>query len=142
MQLERDSEDQISLENINGMRQLISFERHRLRREKVPPDEIERMTEPMEAFLCDREQDCRDLRDHASAPSKKISAGIDMCPLSRREKSVLVLHRDGLLSYEIASQIGISIGTVDRHSEAILRKLESRTWAQAVAVAMQRGWFD
>lgn len=57
--------------------------------------------------------------------------------LSPREKEVLGLIRDGLLSKEIASMLSISINTVNRHRQNILDKLSVDNSIEAIAAATQ-----
>ena len=46
------------------------------------------------------------------------------CLLTNREREVLQLIADGLLSKEIAERFSISINTVNRHRQNILQKLQ------------------
>lgn len=55
--------------------------------------------------------------------------------LSVREKEVLSLIRDGKLSKEIASALGISINTVNRHRQNILQKLSVGNSQEAIIAA-------
>jgi DNA-binding CsgD family transcriptional regulator len=57
--------------------------------------------------------------------------------LTSRQMEVLALMTDGLANAEIADRLFISPKTVDHHVSAILAKLEARTRAEAVAVALQ-----
>jgi DNA-binding NarL/FixJ family response regulator len=52
---------------------------------------------------------------------------------------VLALMADGLSNAEIAGRLFISPKTVDHHVSAILAKLDARTRAEAVSVALQSG---
>lgn len=56
--------------------------------------------------------------------------------LTDREKQVLTLIRDGLLSKEIASELGLSINTVNRHRQNILEKLAVNNSMEAVKAAI------
>jgi DNA-binding NarL/FixJ family response regulator len=56
-------------------------------------------------------------------------------PLTSRELEVLELLADGLSHNDIAERLVISAKTVGSHVEHILRKLDARNSAQAVAVA-------
>ena len=53
--------------------------------------------------------------------------------LTARESQVLQEIRSGCTNREIAGSLGISISTVNRHVESILKKLSARNRAQAVA---------
>lgn len=55
--------------------------------------------------------------------------------LSCREKEILSLVKDGLLSKEISIKLGISINTVNRHRQNILRKLSVNNSFEAVHTA-------
>jgi DNA-binding NarL/FixJ family response regulator len=62
--------------------------------------------------------------------------------LSAREREVLRLIAQGLLSKQIATSLGISERTVKFHTASLLRKLGAENRAQAVALAAQRGLLD
>jgi DNA-binding CsgD family transcriptional regulator/tetratricopeptide (TPR) repeat protein len=66
--------------------------------------------------------------------TKKNPAG-----LTSRQVEVLGLMADGLSNAEIADRLFISPKTVDHHVSAILAKLEARTRAEAVSIALQSG---
>lgn len=55
--------------------------------------------------------------------------------LSEREKEILRLIKNGLLSKEIAWRLGISVNTVNRHRQNILRKLSVDNSIEAVQTA-------
>jgi DNA-binding NarL/FixJ family response regulator len=59
--------------------------------------------------------------------------------LTIRQAEVLTLMVDGLSNAEIADRLFISTRTVDHHVAAILDKLDARTRAEAVSVALQTG---
>lgn len=59
--------------------------------------------------------------------------------LTSRQMEVLALMADGLANAEIADRLFISIKTVDHHVSAILAKLDARTRAEAVSLALQSG---
>ena len=59
--------------------------------------------------------------------------------LTNRQMEVLALISNGLSNAEIADRLFISPKTVDHHVSAILAKLEARTRAEAVSVALQSG---
>ena len=68
-----------------------------------------------------------------SQPSTSPLAG----KLTRREREVLQLLAEGLRQDDIAERLFISRKTVGTHVANILRKLDVRTQAQAVAVAFR-----
>lgn len=59
--------------------------------------------------------------------------------LTSRQVEVLGLMSDGSSNAEIANRLFISPKTVDHHVSAILAKLEARTRAEAVSIALQSG---
>jgi DNA-binding CsgD family transcriptional regulator len=62
----------------------------------------------------------------ASRPRREV-------PLSAREMEVLEAIRSGRTNREIASLLGISLSTANKHVENILQKLSARNRAQAAA---------
>ncbi len=60
--------------------------------------------------------------------------------LSRRELQVLAELRRGKSNKEIASQLGVSITTVNKHVQQVLKKLQVRTRSQAVAMVTAEPW--
>lgn len=59
--------------------------------------------------------------------------------LTPREKEVLVLIAEGLTNPEIAEQLVISVKTVDRHRENIMRKLNLHSRIDLVKYALRQG---
>lgn len=59
--------------------------------------------------------------------------------LSLREREVLTLVEQGLVSKEIALQLGISKNTVDRHRQNIMEKLRAGSSIQALKIAKVLG---
>ncbi|HEX3229796.1 MAG TPA: LuxR C-terminal-related transcriptional regulator [Pyrinomonadaceae bacterium] len=57
--------------------------------------------------------------------------------LTNRQLEVLAFMAEGSSNAEIAERLFISAKTVDHHVSAILAKLEARTRAEAVAIALQ-----
>jgi DNA-binding CsgD family transcriptional regulator len=62
--------------------------------------------------------------------------------LTRREHEVLELIATGLTNPQIAARLFLSGKTVERHVTAVLRKLDARTRAEAVAAARKVGALD
>ncbi len=62
--------------------------------------------------------------------------------LTPREQEVLVLVAEGLTNNEIAEQLVISVKTVDRHRENIMRKLNLHNRIDLVKYAIKKGLID
>jgi len=62
--------------------------------------------------------------------------------LTPREREVLILIAEGLSNAEIADQLVISIKTVDRHRENIMRKLNMHSRIDLVKFAIKTGLID
>jgi two-component system response regulator NreC len=62
--------------------------------------------------------------------------------LTPREREVLILIAEGLTNAEIGEQLVISIKTVDRHRENIMRKLNMHSRIDLVKYAIKRGLID
>ncbi len=75
----------------------------------------------------------RELEENSSA---------NAADLTPREKEVLVLISDGLTNSDIGDKLGISIKTVDRHRENIMKKLELHNRIDLVKYAIREGLID
>jgi DNA-binding NarL/FixJ family response regulator len=64
---------------------------------------------------------------------------VDESPLSPRQRQVLTLLACGLRPAEIARRLGLSLPTVRNHVAAVLRRLDSHSQLEAVAIARRRG---
>ncbi|MDX1417878.1 MAG: response regulator transcription factor [Candidatus Promineifilaceae bacterium] len=62
--------------------------------------------------------------------------------LSPRELEVMNLIADGLTNQEISTRLEISVKTVDRHRENIMRKLDVHSRIDLVKVAIKEGLID
>lgn len=62
--------------------------------------------------------------------------------LTPRELEVLILIADGLTNLEIGERLGISVKTVDRHRENIMRKLDLHSRIDLVKFAIREGLID
>jgi two-component system, NarL family, response regulator NreC len=62
--------------------------------------------------------------------------------LTPREKEVLIQIAEGLTNPEIAEVLTISVKTVDRHRENIMRKLNMHSRIDLVKYAIRKGFID
>ena len=62
--------------------------------------------------------------------------------LTPREREVLVHIAEGQSNAEIAQELVISVKTVDRHRENIMRKLNMHSRIDLVKYAIKRGLID
>lgn len=60
--------------------------------------------------------------------------------LSKREQEVLAQLRRGRSNKEIAAHLGVSITTINKHVQQVLKKLHVRTRSQAVALVTAEPW--
>ncbi|MEX1364217.1 MAG: response regulator transcription factor [Nannocystaceae bacterium] len=72
-------------------------------------------------------------------PPARLTADMDVEPLTARETEVLELVASGLSNKQIADELGISAHTVKFHVNAILGKLDVHSRTEAVVKAMQLG---
>jgi DNA-binding NarL/FixJ family response regulator len=75
----------------------------------------------------------------AADASDELRSGGDSPGLTRRESDVLRLMADGLRNQEIASSLGLSLGTVKVHVNRVLEKLDAVDRTEAVTRALRRG---
>lgn len=61
-------------------------------------------------------------------------------PLSERERQVLRLAADGATAASIAAEVFLSAGTVRNHLSAAIGKTGAENRAQAVRIALDKGW--
>jgi DNA-binding CsgD family transcriptional regulator len=61
--------------------------------------------------------------------------------LSKREKEVLHLISNGMISKEIADKLYISVNTVNTHRQRIIEKLNVSNTYEAIRYAHERGIF-
>lgn len=77
---------------------------------------------------------------YASAAVTGTESGVrELDSLTDRERDVLAVVASGLTNAEIAGQLGITIGTVKSHVNALLRKLGLRDRVQATILAYDLG---
>ena len=63
-------------------------------------------------------------------------------PLSERELQVLALIVEGLPNKDMATQLRLSVRTVEKHRQRVMRKLGVRRATELVKFAVTRGWVD
>lgn len=73
-------------------------------------------------------------------PAPRRSRGAAPCPLSGREMEVLRRLAAGRVYKQIAGELGLSTSTVRTHLHNIYGKLGAVDRAQAVLIAVERGW--
>ncbi|WP_371582318.1 response regulator [Streptomyces sp. NBC_01314] len=78
---------------------------------------------------------------YASGPPAAVPAGSapELDSLTGSQRGVLTLVAAGLTNTEIAEQLGITVGTVKSHVNALLRKLGLRDRVQATILAYDLG---
>ncbi|MFJ8182733.1 response regulator [Streptomyces sp. NPDC096105] len=82
----------------------------------------------------------RRLISHYAAAAEGPAAPVaELSGLTGRERGVLTLVAAGLTNAEIAGQLGITVGTVKSHVNALLRKLGLRDRVQATILAYDLG---
>ena len=59
--------------------------------------------------------------------------------LTPREVEILRLIAAGMITREIAAEIGVTIKTVENHKQRMFRKLDVQNQAHAVSIAIRRG---
>ena len=65
--------------------------------------------------------------------------GVDVVPLTLREREVLQLIAEGQKTKQIAARLGISVKTADSHRTRIMKKLDVHDTANLVRYAIRRG---
>lgn len=92
-----------------------------------------------ENYFCTTSGGC----DPAQRPKASgKSGGLVPVPLSPREREVLTLIAQGSTTKEIATQLGVSFGTVDTHRTNLMRKLKIRNVAGLVVYAFRAGLIE
>jgi two-component system NarL family response regulator len=62
--------------------------------------------------------------------------------LTKREKEVLQCMAEGLTNKEIADRLNLGVETIKTHARNIYEKLGAADRAQAVAIALRKGYFE
>jgi DNA-binding CsgD family transcriptional regulator len=75
-------------------------------------------------------------RDGNRSPAVMLSSGSDQKPLTRREREVLSLVREGCSNKQGALQLKISPRTFESHRAEVMRKLGARNTADLVRLAL------
>lgn len=113
--------------------------------------DLEKVSEGLRERVCLLEKENRSLRkllynykvEKNYQVKKKGKSDKEKFPtkisISPREKQVLELIRNGLLSKEISERLSISIYTVNRHRQNIYEKMNVDNGIEAVNVAVQLG---
>lgn len=70
----------------------------------------------------------------ASSQTGRPASLASRMALSRREQDVLAELRRGRTNREIAARLGVSVTTVNKHVQQVLKKLHVRTRTQAIAM--------
>ncbi len=73
------------------------------------------------------------------AAAQSVALSAENTNLTRREADVLCFLGEGQSNRAIASELGISIGTVKTHVRGIMSKLSARNRTEVVSVAARRG---
>jgi len=74
------------------------------------------------------------------APKAGITEDLEPCPLTQREKEILLLISQGQENKGIASMLNISENTVKNHISNIFQKLNLSDRTQAVVQALKNHW--
>lgn len=59
--------------------------------------------------------------------------------LSPRQRAILRLHAEGKRLPDIAAELGVTLGTLAGHTQAIRRKMQVRSLKSALAIAQREG---
>ena len=74
-------------------------------------------------------------------PELASEAWTEADPLTDRERQVLRLASEGMATLEIASQIGLSDGTVRNYLSEAISKMGASNRVEAARIAREKGWF-
>jgi DNA-binding NarL/FixJ family response regulator len=78
--------------------------------------------------------------DALARPDSSAASGVSM--LTEREREVLRLITDGLSSKEIATDLGVSLKTVDSHRSNLMKKLDIHKVSGLVRFAIRAGFVE
>ena len=79
----------------------------------------------------------KDSKSAGNTGDDGMDGGDQKVILSPRETEILKLVANGLTADEIASQLFVSLDTVETHKRNVLKKLDARNTAEAVAKAIR-----
>ncbi len=79
---------------------------------------------------------------YVSRPSTPASGEVEPCPLTPREREILILVAEGNTNAEIARQLFISEKTVQTHRSNILDKLNIHDRTELVRYAIRQGLIE
>jgi DNA-binding NarL/FixJ family response regulator len=82
---------------------------------------------------------CRRLVDNYRNPGQRDTKGSQRVDLTVREAEVLQLIAEGHLNKQIASELGISIKTVEKHRQQVMDKLDIHSVAGLTRFAISKG---
>lgn len=71
-----------------------------------------------------------------------LADGVGVTALTAREREVLALLANGQINSEIATRLGISPKTVEKHRANLMSKLEVHSLAELLVVALKEGLLD
>ena len=83
-----------------------------------------------------------DMRGPSPAGTAASDHGAEPSPLTRRERDALTGIAGGSTYKEIALELGVSTSTLRSHLHSVYSKIGVSNRAQAVLVAVERGWLD
>lgn len=99
--------------------------------ERELPAEVRASAKLMAIYALDR---AKTLRVEAAANDDAL------CPLTERQRELLSFAAAGKSDWDIAKILGISSHTANDHFEKAKEAMGVRTRAQAIAIAVRRGW--
>jgi two-component system, NarL family, response regulator DesR len=73
-------------------------------------------------------------------PELAAEAWVEPDPLTDRERQVLRLAGEGMASYDIASKLNLSEGTVRNYLSEAISKLGAANRIEAARIARTKGW--
>jgi DNA-binding NarL/FixJ family response regulator len=102
------------------------------------PEDVDMVVDMLLRFFCDGIEPSPELQASGpGVPSGRLPAG--QHGLSSRELEVLRLLAEGESNRQIASRLGLSPHTIERHVANLYRKIGARGRADATAYALRSG---